>query len=82
MYRIVRESVASDVAGDVGDETVEVGDLEELVESDELQVDDSLVTDDRRRGSVWQSSVGILLDGLSLLRAGIWQTIGQLVRRG
>lgn len=79
--RTVRERVASDIARDVGDEIVEVGDLEELVECDQLEVDNPFFTDDRLRRPVGQSPVGILFDNLPLRRAGVWKPIWQLVTR-
>lgn len=74
----VGEGIASHVGSDVQEQLVEVGDLEQLVERDQLQVGDALLADKRRRRSVWQGATRILLDFRQLLLAGVGQSIRQL----
>jgi len=78
---VICELISVPVFGDIGDEFTEISHLEELVECNQLEVKDSFVTDDGRRGAVGKGSVSILFDYLQFAGTWKWQSIRQPVGR-
>jgi hypothetical protein len=66
-----------DIVGDVVDQAGEEGDLEVLVELDQLKVGDALIADLWWSTTIRQCAVSEELNLLQLLVAGVWEPVGE-----
>jgi hypothetical protein len=76
---VIGEAISLHIFSDIGDELAEVSHLEEFVECNQLEVDNSLVADHRWRRSVGKSSMGVLFDLSEFTGTWIWQSVGQVL---
>lgn len=69
------EIIARDLVCDVVDKLCEEGDLEQLIQCDELEIGDTLSAERGRRWPIWQCTMCAILDGDLAVSVWVWESI-------
>lgn len=79
MIFLLVDVISLHLVGDVGDEFIEECNFEELIECNQLEIHNALAADHWWRRTIWQGTMGSLLDQLHLLWAWGRHSIRQLI---